>query len=287
MPVEAWPDLLQVTPCRACQSTDRAEEAAIRGNTRAYAAETFLMFACAGCGALNTAAQHGDAELYAAYPLHAPPRGLTALAFALAHGKRARRLKAAGVKPPARVLDFGAGHGGFARRLRAMGYAAEAFEPAQDLMPMGAFQAITCQDVIEHVENPGALLQTLSSLLDSRGVLLLGAPLADGITLTPAFAMHLHQPYHRCLLSEAALNRLAREAGLKVARLERRFAGTGPWPGLHPLLIERLAAATDGTLEATLRPPLRALLRPRVVAAAVFGGVRPDGSNMSAVLKKV
>jgi hypothetical protein len=77
------------------------------------------------------------------------------------------------LKPGASVLDYGAGSGAFIRAAQRAGYAAKGYE----VMPHAAarlraaksyserlwtFDAVTLWDVVEHLEDPAAILQQIS-----------------------------------------------------------------------------------------------------------------------------
>ncbi|MCG8441622.1 MAG: class I SAM-dependent methyltransferase, partial [Caulobacterales bacterium] len=246
---------------------------------------------CRACGSLNAVEPVDLAAVYERYPLHEPAAGWAAFGFERAFAARAARLPRCGVAPGARVLDYGGGHGGFVRRLRRQGYEAHAYDPAFDAAaPTGLFDAVTCQDVIEHVEDPPALMRALCGHLAPGGALLLGAPLADGVDLAAPerWVMHLHQPYHRCIPSERALRAMAAAAGLRVERLERRFAGQSAWPGVNARFVEAYGQACGGLIEATLEPPRLSVLarRPALIAAALFGAWDRTPSNVAAVLRR-
>ena len=99
------------------------------------------------------------------------------------------------VASAARVLEFGAGSGAMSLRLADLGYVvtasdlfAESFQPAQvpfvaaDLngefaaqWPQG-FDAVMALEIIEHLENPRAVLRQIRALLPAGGQLVLSTP---------------------------------------------------------------------------------------------------------------
>lgn len=189
--------------------------------------------------------------------MHARPGGVAGFGLARIAAARVKRLKRAGVRPPARVLDYGAGAGGFVDALNRAGYRGEGWEPGQGAAPAGPFDAITCQDVIEHVEDPRTLLQEIAVRLAPQGFVFLGAPLADGIELSKASAWvaHLHQPYHRIILSRSALFHLAPSDRFHVKHFDPRFAGEGALFAPEPRFAEIYTALTGGLVETMLTPP--------------------------------
>ncbi|MFA6029414.1 MAG: methyltransferase domain-containing protein [Elusimicrobiota bacterium] len=127
-------------------------------------------------------------------------------------GMRARIMAALGTAgpKPLRVLCFGDGLGADAACLSALGHAVEHWEPApacrafarrlfaaegravrvleREPAETGAYDAVVCLDVLEHVPDPPALAARLSALLRPGGRLFVHAPF--GI-LTPEAGTHL------------------------------------------------------------------------------------------------
>ena len=288
------PDINPLEPpfqdCRVCGAS-LDDGVRVLGNTRAVEGMSFTVAQCPGCGSINAVEPVDLSALYRDYPLHASATGFAAWGFERAFAARARRLPSAGVHAGARVLDFGGGRGGFSALLRRRGYDAEAWDPAFDTEPPDrSFDAITCQDVIEHVDEPAVLLGQIAELLAPGGLMLLGAPLADGINLADAerWIMHLHQPYHRCIPSEDAIRRLADSAGLQMIQFERCFAGQSALPGVNARFVEAYGQACGGLLEHAISAPnpLAFLKRPSLVADALFGALAPCPSNFAAILQR-
>jgi len=99
------------------------------------------------------------------------------------------------VKPGATVLDIGAGAGALSLRLTDMGYVVEALDidqtkwVASDIpfrildinkglvgSVQSKYDAVCCVEVIEHVENPWALIRDICSLLKPSGIALVSTP---------------------------------------------------------------------------------------------------------------
>lgn len=98
--------------------------------------------------------------------------------------------------PPGRLLDVGCATGLLVERAKARGWQAEGIEPSKWAAQIGqskgltiyqgtldsvklkaaSFDAITCIDVIEHVNSPHTLLRQLASLLKPGGMLAIVTP---------------------------------------------------------------------------------------------------------------
>lgn len=226
-------------------------------NVRAFAAQRFPVWRCAGCGSLHSGQALDDATLasyYAAYPYHRQRYDLMAL---LLYDVYERRLRRAGVHPEHAILDYGCGSGHLLRFLRwkkfqdLAGYDAHSRDYA-DTGPLARrYGCVIAQDVVEHVEDPRALLQTLVGLLEPGGRLIIGTPNAEGIDLRRPedFRHPLHQPYHRHLLSQRALLREAQALGLTLQRCYLRPYTNTLWPGLNQAFMTYYARCFDDTMD--------------------------------------
>jgi SAM-dependent methyltransferase len=78
-----------------------------------------------------------------------------------------------------RILDYGGGTGVFAERMRQLGFAnTEAYDPfSLPVRPSGAFDIITCIEVIEHVPQPSEMLADMRSFLHAEGCIVIGESL--------------------------------------------------------------------------------------------------------------
>ena len=106
-------------PCVVCGAAlAPAEEAAVASNVRAFAAERFALWRCAGCQSIHARDEVDLDRYYRDYPFaRATPSRITRFF----HGRLWRRLRAAGVARGARVLDYGCGRGLLVDELRRRG----------------------------------------------------------------------------------------------------------------------------------------------------------------------
>lgn len=146
-----------------------------------------------------------------------------------------------------RLLDVGCSSGAFLGAAVKLGYRAEGVEPAakaaataqaaglkvrQGLLHEagyadGEFDAVTLFEVIEHLKEPGMLLQECRRILRPGGILLIGTGNAAGWS---AKAMGAHWEYydiakhggHISFYSAHSLEKLASQVGFTVASVQTR-----------------------------------------------------------------
>jgi 2-polyprenyl-3-methyl-5-hydroxy-6-metoxy-1,4-benzoquinol methylase len=150
-----------------------------------------------------------------------------------------------------RLLDLGAGRGNLTRRLRASDQFAsltgvDIVERRADLpsdiawvkadlnepLPVsaGTYDTVVCSEVIEHVENPRALVREIYRLLAPDGLVVLSTPNCENIRSFISLAVRGHHwafgpssyPAHLTALTRLDLERCFIEAGLS------------PYPGPIP-----------------------------------------------------
>lgn len=264
-----------------------AERGAVASNVRAFAAETFALWRCGGCRSIHARDEVDLDRYYRAYPF---ARATASRVTRFFHGRLWRRLRAAGVAPRARVLDYGCGRGLLVAALRrrgvdAHGYDAYDSEFADRATLATSYDAVIAQDVIEHVADPLGLLDELGRLVRPGGRVAIGTPDAAAIDLAqPERWRHtLHQPYHRHLLAHPALEAAATARGWAVLRRWRR-PYTNSWvPTLNQPYLLRYLRAVDDTLDVAFEPPRFrwAMITPAALLDAAFGALRcPPGDGM-------
>lgn len=147
--------------------------------------------------------------------------------------------------PGARILDVGAGTGAFLSRLKRAGHAdlhgidialpAEKIEGVQfhaldldtGVLPFadGAIDTISCIEVIEHIENPGAFLKELARVLAKEGALVMTTPNVHAMEARLRFLLlgrlkqfdDLSDPTHMYPVFLFPFKRLLARHGLTVA----------------------------------------------------------------------
>ncbi|MEZ4404132.1 MAG: class I SAM-dependent methyltransferase [Kofleriaceae bacterium] len=264
------------------------ETATVASNVRAFAAETFALWRCPGCRSIHARDPVDLDHYYRDYPFQ---RARPSRVLRFFQGRLWRRLVKAGATPGDHVLDYGCGRGLLVDELTRRGVAAagyDAFDPRyQDPAPLArSYDCVLAQDVIEHVDDPVALLATLGRLARPGGLVAIGTPDAAAIDLSAAdhWRHTLHQPYHRHLLSRSALHAAGLALGwLVVARHDRPYTNT--WvPTLNLPYLLRYLRAGDDTLDVAFDPPRFrwAMIAPAALVDAVIGAARcPPGDGMT------
>lgn len=146
-----------------------------------------------------------------------------------------------------RLLDIGCGAGDFLALARMMGWSATGCDPDEEVVAIcrsrsfdvrhggaetflvdrsNSFDAITLNQVIEHVLDPRSLLHQCFDLLHPHGTVWIGCPnpSAIGAKAFGAAWAGLHPPYHICLPTQQILREWLQEAGFERIRFLRRGA---------------------------------------------------------------
>jgi 2-polyprenyl-3-methyl-5-hydroxy-6-metoxy-1,4-benzoquinol methylase len=272
---------------------DALRTARVHSNVKPFAKESFEVWQCAQCRSIHASDEVDLDYYYARYPFHGQTMNLpTRLAFR----NKLRGLVSLGLSRTHRVLDYGCGSGLFVQYLaahgypHARGYDAYAKDGPYAEPPTGGYDFIHSQDVLEHVADPRALLQTLSALLVPGGLLAIGTPDAGVVDLAAPqpFVHMLHQPYHRHILSREALVALAHSLRLEVRAVQHGFPGNSWFPGLNGRYLRRVLRADGDTLDNTLagKPPLKwELFTPPALWDLLTGASRDPGYDMTVALR--
>jgi 2-polyprenyl-3-methyl-5-hydroxy-6-metoxy-1,4-benzoquinol methylase len=254
------------------------ERAAVGSNVRQFRREEFQLWRCPACSSLHAI---GDVDLehyYRGYPIFA-----AALDWKLdvVYGNMLRRLTRAGLRPEHRILDYGCGSGTFVEYLKVKGYTravgydafAEKYRDASVLNER--YDCIVSQDVIEHVDEPIELLRRFDAMVEPGGLIAVGTPDASAIDLSRAedFVHTLHQPYHRHILSAAALHTLGEQVGWSVERFYSTMYNNTLVPTMNPRFVLHYVRCNDDCFDLITEPirtPIR-LFSPVTLFFALFG----------------
>jgi 2-polyprenyl-3-methyl-5-hydroxy-6-metoxy-1,4-benzoquinol methylase len=288
---------MRVPRCNLCDRPETlgpaSESARVRSNVRAFREEWFTVWRCGCCGSLHARDAVELGPYYVDYPFRR--ERLDAL-VRLVCRTLWHRLRRAGLERRHRILDYGCGSGCLVEYLRARGHAQvwgydaySGFAGTPDVL--GAqYDAIIAQDVVEHVEDPRALLEELGKLAARGALIAVGTPDAAAVDLARAerFVHQLHQPYHRHLFSRSALLAAGEALGWRVERVYGSHY-TNTWvPMVNMRFGLHYARCFDDTVDLAFDPVRLSpsLLTPRALALALFGGLRPPPSDVLVVFRR-
>lgn len=281
--------------CGRSFDAQTCERVRVRCNIRKFAAEHFHLWRCTGCRCLHCWDVVDLGPYYAGYGTKDQRLDFFSR---LAYGRQLARLRAAGLKPADRILDYGCGSGNLVKYLRSRGYAgAVGYDPYGDVAGWGdasvlrpeSFDCICLQDVIEHVEDAGALLKELGGLLNPGGLLLVGTPSADEIDLRQTHR-HLHQlhvPYHLHLYTRQALVHLGAAAGLTAERFYRRYYMETPFFGMNEAFCRAYLERLDDNIDSLVEPPRRGVIlrSPTLIFHGTFGYLYSPRHSVTVVFR--
>ena len=240
-----------------------AEVGRVPCNVREFSEDLFTLWRCTNCHSLHCAEDADLERYYARYPLKSQK-----LSFndRIGYRNRWRLLQAQGLSSNARILDYGCGAGLFVDFLLGEGVEnATGYDP---FLPKYSdsgrlrqqYDAVVSYDVIEHSDEPREFFQSLVRLAKPGGLLVIGTPNAENVSLQRKGDPCLHVPYHRHILSERALLALGKEAGCQPSQVYERSFFDSLYPPVNSRFMWRYIQKTGGLLDAAVEPP-----RPGVV----------------------
>ena len=217
-------------PCNLCGS----KEVSVLAN-HSRSGEPLRTLICRECGLVwSDPLPHHPRDFYEndyriSYKGHYSPKPkhiLRAGNVALSRHRKIERL----LTTPLAILDVGSGGGEFAYLLQTLGHQVQGIEPnkgyaeysireyglnvqvgfVQDvIIPQQSFDLITIWHVLEHTENPFAVLTKLHALLKPQGILVVEVPNIEAICQSPKSTFHEAHIFH---FNIATLTRLAEKA---------------------------------------------------------------------------
>lgn len=254
-------------------------------NVRAYQAEAFKVWQCPKCQTIHCLDNVDLNHYYQEYPV--AQATLSPLLWLYCRNLKQKLLNC-GLSKNHSVLDYGCGHGLLVEYLRQQGYKSfgyDLYAPKEtygnpDILRQAPFDYIVLQDVIEHVEDPHALLSELNSLLAPGGYILIGTPNAANIHLeqpnADGYETEIHAPYHLHIYSHQSLAFLGRCQGWnEVAFFDHPHIET-PWFGLNTRAWYAYQRLFDRSVDIFYEPiklqqMLRALRSREFLFQAFFG----------------
>ncbi len=271
------------------------ETAVFPGNVRAFLREKFSVWRCPVCRAIHCRDLVNLPDYYAKYPVQS---ARLFWASRLMYRTLLRRFTDFGFRADDSFLDFGCGSGIFLDYLRERGFRnCAGYDPYSNgrygdrsVLRPAAFRFILLQDVLEHVEDPAALLAELNNYLAPGGFIQIGTPNADRIDLRdPRGSVDAIQaPYHLHIPTRAVVERLGRDHGWSAVRFYPRPYHDSWFPGLNNRATQTCKELMDGSIDSVLEPPkyARLLGSPRFWFQAVLGYWVSRKLDMAVMLRK-
>lgn len=227
-------------------------------NVRAFRDETFKVWRCPGCMTIHCLDVVDLPHYYAKYPI---AKAALTWPYRFCYGNLYRQLTKHGFSKTHSFLDYGCANGLFVKYLRQRGFVnCHGYDPYGPKEGFGnpatlqqePFDYILLQDVIEHVEEPNALLCELDALLAPGGHILIGTPNAANLDLTEPsvsdYYNEVHVPYHLHLYTRESLEFLGRHQGWKpVDFFDRPYHDT-PWFIVNTRAWNEYQRLFDGTI---------------------------------------
>lgn len=256
---------------------------------REFQREKFTVWRCPSCGSLHCKEDVDLDSYYRVYPFSKQKLDFWGT---VSCRNRMRQMEREGVTPDFSILDFGCAGGVFVSFLLQNGYkdvsGYDAFVPEfnDPALLERRYDAVLAQDVLEHAEDPREMLALLTKSLKPGGVLYIGTPLADAISLKKhdAFAMSLHQPYHRHIFSRQALLKITAEQGLTPGTISDRHCVDTLTPTVNLRFLHEFVRHSGNLVNVAFEPPQPDLLwrHPSLLFYAFFGYFASRRSEVSA-----
>ncbi len=275
---------------------DRASLVTFRCNVRAFFGEEFRLWRCPTCRVIHCLDVVDLDHYYAKYPF-AGAR-LTPV-WRLFYRELLRRFAKHGFGASHKLLDYGCGNGLFGEFLKRCGFAGyrgfDPYGPPDGLgdasaLRHGPFDYILLQDVLEHVEDPRALLAELDRHLAGGGHILVGTPNADRLDLDrpETFKNEVHAPYHIHIYTRAAVEEMGRELGWRAVGHFDRSYHDRPWFAMNTRAAKQYQELMDGSFDVFFEPLhiIRALTSPSFIFYGIFGYWLSYRSDMSIMFRK-
>ena len=282
--------------CKICgYRTDRpapAELGVVRGNTERFRGTLFHLWKCPKCLSIHSVDPVDFRDIYSDYPLN--KRRLDVFARGTLRNLL-KRLERAGLSKTSSILDYGSGTGIFIRFLKEEGYSdVSGYDPYVDQFsarPVGReFDCVVANDVIEHVEDPRAMVKQCAEWVRPGGLLYIGTADSEPVEMDDLepHVMRLHQPFHRVIITQDSLKKLASEPGLELVASYRRSYMDTLMPFSNYRFLDEFNKALGHNMDRAFDPSAgRVILRkPTLLFFALFGYFLPSAFEPAVVLRK-
>lgn len=299
------PQPSQAVRCPVCGGIGGPELARVEGYT---------VHECVDCGLrFSNPMKHPGSEWYRDSPLykHRVTKSLRIPTWVVGRDWRFQTFLALKIRPGGRCLDVGCGTGEFMRLARARGYQVTGVDVDEEAIQVARerdgladahalsvdevvsdrwqrrFDVICLFDVLEHLEDPVAVIRRLGNLLAPGGSVVFTVPGSQ--RWPPLFDPHVDSPpHHLTLWTSQSVEKCISAANLRLSAVMRSpLVGESLWPHalwrVRPLLLLPIfGALLKGVAHFVLAPPAARLLSlvPRAGGFTLMGvGTRPDESS--------
>jgi SAM-dependent methyltransferase len=281
--------------CKVCgyetATPQPSEVGRVRGNTRRFLDRTFSLWKCPRCATIYSMEPVDFEDIYRDYPVNRRRLDLFARGT---YRNLLGRLRREGLETKHSVLDYGCGNGVFIQFLREQGFGDVAgydpFVPEFATSPQRQFDCVVANDVIEHVSDPHGLVAECTRLTNPGGLLYIGTADSEPVQMNELepHLMRLHQPFHRVILTQASLARLAVETGLTLLRRYRRSYMDRRVPFSNYRFLDEFNKALGHNMDLAFEPGAASVMmrRPALWFWAFFGYFFPSAYEPAVVLRK-
>jgi len=268
-------------------------------HVRAFWGEKFKVWRCPNCLTIHSLDVVDLDHYYAKYP---PTQATLTWPYHILYGKLCRQLTKHGFSKSHLMLDYGCGvQGLFLQYLRQQGFANcygyDPYAPEDGFgnsktLQQGPFDYILLQDVIEHIEDPHALLSQLNSLLSPGGYILIGTPNAANIKLNQSdsdyYNNEIHAPYHLHIYTRESLELLRFSQGWEFLDFFDRSYSDTHWFGLNTRAWTEYQRLFDNSVDVLYEPIKlwKALTSYAFIFYAIFGYGLSFRTYMSVMFRK-
>lgn len=261
---------------------------------------------CDDCGTLQITNVPDDIGRYYDSDYYPPPTSASALVAASKHDHYKVELIQEHLDG-GKLLEIGPGTGGFAYLSKVAGFDVQVIEmdaacsafiedtlgitvvPIPENLISAAttserYDVVTLWHVLEHLREPGALLNNLSQIVSPGGFLVLALPDPESIQfrLFGKYWVHLDAPRHLSLIRSQSLVKALRKHGFELISETRHDHGTLFWNRF-------------GWIESARNLPLPAVLKPLALLfgyglatlSYLLGGADPSHSAYTLIAKRV
>jgi SAM-dependent methyltransferase len=252
-------------------------------NVRAFREDKFKVWRCPQCQTIHCLDVVELADYYAKYPF---TQAVITWPLKILYHNLLQQLTKHGFSQHHSFLDYGCGTGLFVKYLQnhnfTQAYGYDPYATKENfgdsaVLQKAPFDYILLQDVIEHVEDPHALLSELNSLIAPGGYILIGTPNAANINLDKPdisdFYNSVHVPYHLHIYPRNVLESLGMKQGWEPVHFFNRAFHDTPWFGLNTRAWNQYQRLLDGTINVVFQPLQlhKAFASPKFIFYALFG----------------